>query len=333
MHVIWPLFSVLFAAVLEGVAAFTFFSTPQDGLLLPTVLHLAAATVATFSALPFVPARYKGRLRYRMVFTFVMIFFMPMFGLAGMFMSLLPALSLPREQREILWEQVPIPELPFRPVRSSGRPSYGEGGLAAAMTMNRNPDDRVRAVIAARQVNDKLAVPLLQEALKDPVDDVRLFAFSVLDSKETHINDRIGEQLVDLDSKRGQERARAHYALAQNYWEMAFLGLATGSTYDFMLENAELHANLAAELGWSGPDIDFLVGRIRLRQGKYAEAEKSFKHAVENGALESAILPFMAEIAFVNRDFRRVRDYLDRLNRYCEGHPPIPAVVQAWGVG
>jgi len=330
MPVIWQSASLLLALLLEGAAAFLFFVQPESGLLSTAVLHLLASILATFAALPLVPATYRDQPVSRTAFCFALIFFIPLFGLAGVFLSLLPALRRPKTIREIQWEQVPIPELPFRPVRSSGRPSYGEGGLSAAMRLNRDPNQRVRAVIAARQVNDKLAVPLLQEALKDPVDDVRLFAYSVLDSKETHINDRIGEQLAELDNKQGQEKARAHYALAQNYWEMAFLGLATGSTFDFMLRSAEMHARLAAQLGWSGPDINFLVGRIQLRQQRFEEAEKSFQQAVEHGALESAILPFMAEIAFEKNDFNRVRDCLLRLDRYCEGHSPIPAVVQAW---
>jgi len=330
MPAILPVYSLLLAVGLESSALFLFFAYPGAGLTIIFLLHLLAALLATFAALRWMPSTYRDRLQFRIALCFVLILFIPLFGLAGVFLSMLPALSRPKTQREIQWEQVPIPELPFRPVRSSGRPSYGEGGLAAAMRSNRDPEQRVRAVIAARQVNDKLAVPLLQEALKDPIDDVRLFAYSVLDSKETHINDRIGEQLAELETKQGQERARAHYALAQNYWEMAFLGLATGSTFDYMLENAEKHARLAAELGWSGPDIDFLVGRIQLRQQKFSEAEKSFHQAVERGALESAILPFMAEIAFENNDFSTVREYLTRLDRYCEGHSPIPAIVQAW---
>ncbi len=327
MRVIWTIASLMAAIALEAQAGRLLLS----GNALAPAWHVAASLSGALAASFSLPVeRRQGWLRFALFF--VLMLCMPGFALAGVFLAVLPALFYPRKRHDAPWKEIPVPELPFRPVRVGIRANYGEGGLASVIQSARDPERRIRAVIAARQINDKLAVPLLQEALKDPVDDVRLFAYSVLDSKETRINERINELLADLEGADGRDRARMHYALAQHYWEMAFLGLATGNTFDYVLEQAERHAGLASELGWSGPDVEFFLGRIHLRRGRYDKAEQVFRESVHRGALESAVLPFLAEIAFERGNFHAVRAMLFRLNRFCDGHPPIPAVVQSWGV-
>jgi len=330
MPAIWSIPNLLLALGLESYAGYLLLVPDAGSTLLLALLHVLASVCVAFAAALHLPVWYSERFGYRWGLFFTLALLMPGFGLIGIVLAMLPALFYPRERRETLWKDIPVPELPFRPVLVSGRPSYGEGGLASVMRSARDPERRVRAVIAARQISDKLAVPLLQEALKDPVDDVRLFAYSVLDSKETRINERITDLLSGIDKLEGFDKARSHYALAQNYWEMAFLGLATGNSLDYVLEQAEKHALLSASLGWSGPDIEFMIGRIYLRRKNYAEAEKAFCSSMAHGALESAILPFLSEIAFEQRKFIAVREILEQLDDCCDGHSPIPAVVQSW---
>ncbi|RME52374.1 MAG: HEAT repeat domain-containing protein [Caldilineae bacterium] len=295
-------------------------------------MHLVSAVAASLALALLRPAGMRDGYQKGVIWYLVLLLAMPGFGLPGICLFLLPGLFFPKPREETLWRDVPVPELPFRPVQVGSRPSYGEGGLASVIASANDPERRLHAVLAARQMNDKLAIPLLQEALKDPVDDVRLFAYSVLDSKENRINERIAALLSEIEQAEDQDRARMHYALAQEYWELAFLGLASGDVLEHALEQAEYHATRAAELGWAGSDVEFLIGRIQLRKGDLDAAEKTFRDSILKGALESAVLPYLAEIAFEKRHFRAVRAMLYRLNNVCDDHPPIPAVVQAWGV-
>ncbi|GAL03027.1 extracellular matrix protein PelE [Photobacterium aphoticum] len=56
---------------------------------------------------------------------------------------------------------------------------------------NTDPERRALAVTAIRQLPRQHAVPLLQLALKDLTDDVRLLAYASLESIETQINESI----------------------------------------------------------------------------------------------------------------------------------------------
>ncbi|MDX8389569.1 MAG: HEAT repeat domain-containing protein [Mariprofundaceae bacterium] len=329
MRVIYLIINVLLACFLEGYAWDTMLSQGERSVSMVLLYHLSASVFAAIGCV-LIDTGFQDRAIVKFSIFFTIIALMPGFGLVGVYTFILHAVCHPKNKQEALWQEVRIPDLPFMPVKVDDHPTYGEGGLASVIASSRDVDRRVQAVIAARQINDKMAIPLLQEALKDKEDDVRLFAYSVLDSKISAINDRITALIADNDLVEGKEKARSSYALAQNYWELAFLGLAAGSTLDFVLDQAEKHANEAANLGWAGSDIEFLIGRIHLYQKQYEQAEHFFRTSLENGALKSAILPFLSEIYYEKYDFKGLRKMLKQLNDTCDGHTPIPAVVNGW---
>lgn len=332
MRVIWLILSTVIAFFLEAyVWSNVIFYDSESIFINILLLHIIASVIAACGCM-YVRIAYDDHKSVRFMLYFTMIVLIPGFGLFGVYVSVLHALLYPKKQRDVLWKDIPVPELPYKPVIVGAHPTYGEGGLFSVIQSARDTQRRVDAVIAARQINDKMAVPLLQEALKDPEDDVRLFAYAVLDAKTTSITDRIASLLPEAETVKGDAKARIYYALAQNYWELSFLGLATGNTLEFVLNEAEKFANQASDLGWAGSDIEFLIGRICLRQGKYLEAKKYFNSSLENGALESAILPFLAEIFYEMKELGEVRAMLDRLNKSCDGNSPIPAVVKSWSV-
>lgn len=332
IRVIWLILSALVAVILEAYVWYSVVFHDGESIFMNIfILHVIASVIATCGCI-YVRIAYDDGKSARFMLYFTMIVLMPGFGLLGVYLSILHAFLHPKKQRDILWKDVPVPELPYQPVIVGAHPTYGEGGLSSVIQSARDIQRRVNAVIAARQINDKMAIPLLQEALKDPEDDVRLFAYAVLDAKTTAITDRITSLLAEAELAEGDAKARICYALAQNYWELSFLGLATGTTLNFVLSEAEKFANQAANLGWAGSDIEFLIGRICLYQKKYLEAKKYFNLSLENGALESAILPFLTEIAYETNELGEVRTMLARLNKSCDGNSPIPAVVKSWGI-
>ena len=330
MRVIWLILSACIAIALEAYAwSYLTFHSDEDVFIYLFLLHLLSSVIAAYGCL-FVKIDYNDHKMVWFALFFGMILLMPGFGLLGVYIAMLHALLYPKKKRDVFWKNISVPDLPYKPVIVGAHPKYGEGGLSSVIQSAKDINRRVNAVISARQINDKMAIPLLQQALKDPEDDVRLFAYAVLDAKTTGITDRIAELLKQSEQQQGLEKARICYALAQNYWELSFLGLATGNTLDFALSEAEKFANQAADLGWAGSDIEFLIGRILLYQKRYLEAQSYFNASLENGALEAAILPFMAEIAYETYDAVEVRSILKRLNTFCDSNTPIPAVVKSW---
>lgn len=331
MRVVWLILSAVIAIALELYAWRLLVVDEQVIFSNILLLHLLSSIIAGWGCTG-VKIAYRDHKMVWFGFYFTMIFLMPGFAVFGVYGAILHALLYPKKQRDVLWKDVPVPDLPYQPVIVSAEPLYGEGGLSSVIQSARDVQRRVNAVVAAKQINEKMSVPLLQAALKDPEDDVRLFAYAVLDAKTTAITDRIANLLLEVKQEKGVAKSRLCYAVAQNYWELSFLGLATGNTLDFVLNEAKKFAAQAADLGWAGSDVDFLIGRILLQQKEYAKAAQHFTKSLKKGALESAILPYLAETSYEQRRFNTVRDTLKRLDQSCHGNVPIPAVVKSWGV-
>ena len=87
---------------------------------------------------------------------------------------------------------------------------------------------RMRAMVALGSVSGKLASPLLRNALSDSNDDLRLLAYSMLDTKEQQISQAIHEAQQKLEKAQetegsdvlGPQGIQACWTLSDLYWEM-----------------------------------------------------------------------------------------------------------------
>lgn len=277
------------------------------------------------------PAPYREPRMAGLLCLFSIGFFIPFLGTLGLFTTTLLALYLPKKTRVTPWEVTLSPELPYRPLLISPQPLYGEGGLAAVLRHAANPDKRHQAVMATRQMRDQEAIPILRLALKDAVDDVRLLAYSMLSGKEQVINARIKEQLSRLQQETDLTLStQLHHRIAQDYWELAYLGLAEGEVLSHVLNTAREHIEAALELRTDAPGLHFLRGRILLHQGHIKGARDAFTKAQSMGLPAVEVLPYLAEVAFCERRFQDVRTALRALDPLARTHPTLSSVADYW---
>jgi len=296
------------------------------------VLHLAAALSLALVLSRLFPRAYRRPRRRSVVTLFVLAASIPLFGIPGLLLGILAALYLPRREPPSPYVTVAIPDLPFRPLPVGEQPLFGNGGLIGILRNAPDPEKRVQAVMATRQLRDQDAVPILREALRDPVDDVRLLAYSLLDGKEQRINERIRRRLDELESAAGQQAGLLHRQVATLYWELAYLGLASGDVYEHVLKRVLSHCDAAlAELG-PEQGLLFQRGRVLLRLGRQDEAEQAFREALDRGMDEADILPYLAETAYQRRDWPGVIACLRRLDPQVLAEPPLSLVARFWGV-
>ena len=107
---------------------------------------------------------------------------------------------------------------------------FNDGGLQDVLRHAPDTEKRMAALFATRRMPPREAIPILKLALRDPADDVRLLAYSMLDKQESEINLRIEAALRQLAAE-GAHRTALHDALARWYWELAYLGLAQGASW------------------------------------------------------------------------------------------------------
>jgi len=290
--------------------------------------HLLAALLGSAGLWAMLPPRLRRPPRAAPLFLFALCFGLPLFGIAGLALVLVPALRHPEQLRRRDWEVIRVPKLPYKPLASQAE-QYGPGGLLGVLRNAPDSERRLRAVISTRQMQQRSAIPILREALQDPVDDVRLLAYALLDDQQEELTAHIRELLAALESGEG-EGAALQQSAATAYWELAYLGLAEPELRRTMLKSAERHLlGALAERGDDG-ELHFLLGRVRLLDGRLEAAEKTLLQAIDCGLSRNEVLPYIAEIAFMRHEFERVSVVLSGVDPVKRRDQRLAPVADYW---
>ena len=320
------------AVILESTGLVALFSDgPEtDRLAVYVVCHLLASLVLSLLMLGLLPERYR-RPRWRVIGLLTTLqFAIPIIGSVGTVAGILLALYLPRKERRIPWHEVPIPDLPFKPVPVSAQPLYSHGGLQQVLREAADADKRVGAVMATKQMHERDRIRILRQALKDPADDVRLLAYAMLDEKEKEISERIMARQKAIEETEDEEaRLPLRLQLAQDYWEMAYLGIAQGGVKVHFLNEAEKQINLILKRE-SHPAALRMLGRIKLERGDYEAAEHLFNEAMLNGMPAGQLLPYLAEVAYHQRAWGKLISYLMAARVTGRVHPSFRPILHYW---
>ncbi|PSU36122.1 tetratricopeptide repeat protein [Photobacterium lutimaris] len=275
-------------------------------------MWLAFASVHAMSCLSFsalcwliLPKKYKTPVISSFSFLFIFNYLLPVVGMIGTSCSLLIALYLPREKSNITWQECEKSELPQNPGDVINT-QFGIGALREILLHNQDPDRRLLAVSAIRNLPRQQAVPLLQLALKDLTDDVRLLAYASLENIETQIN-----ETISLSKKQFEYQPSAAKAsdIAQQYWELCYLGIAEGILRNHYLEQAENYLNQSNSIKPSA-SANLLLGRVLLERQRPAEAVPVLKAAMDEGILFKQVAPYLAEASYITGDFQTAREYI-----------------------
>lgn len=293
--------------------------------------HVLGAALFSMVLPALLPARSVEPRALGRVALLVFALFLPFVGMVGLGLALTLALYGRRPEHRDPLVYVRPPELPLQPLfMGEGAPlRFSEGALALVLRNAPNPDKRVAAVMAIRRLTQARATPLLRIALRDPEDDVRLLAYALTDSIDKELNRRIQLRLAQLRTAPFATQVHLRKALAQDYWDIAFLGLASVDVESHVLSEASKHLERVLELKPDG-GAAFLLGRIRLRQRRPVEAEVSFARARALGIPSVAVGPYRAEAAFHLRRLADLRARLRELPATSRARQPLAEVIHFW---
>ncbi len=303
--------------------------TLLEGLLYSVLPHAIACLLLTLVLWRLLPSRYQKPVPWAPLYLFSTAFFIPLLGAIGVMLAVFPALYTQRRQAPQIWQTLTVPPLPFRPLEQRNSPLFNDGGLQDVLALAGDPERRTTALLATRRMPGHEAVPILKRALRDPADDVRLLAYSMLDQKESRINQRIETLQANLGQTTGEQRAAVHAGLARWYWELAYLGLAQGSVLDHVLGQAREQVDLSLAIA-ANPELELLAGRIAMEQGRLIEARDWLERAEAGGISYTKIAPFLAEAAFLAGDYASVPRLLERLPQEALRRPPFAELARYW---
>lgn len=320
------------AFMLELAAWIALYGSLHDPNWLSVVgLHFSASAILSLVAWALLPKKYKLPWQSSGAMIFVFVAFIPIVGSVGTFLAILPGLYKPKAEEQSFSKQTTIPELPLKPVEIDVGLSFADGGLYHVLRQSKDVNKRLKAVLASQRIDERRSIPILQLALKDPVDDVRLLAYSVLDRKENAINLSIEQANRSLDAASGVQRAALHKHLASLYWELVYLDLAQGDVQEHALNSARNHIEQAIEIAADAGSY-FLLGRIELKSGAIDDAELAFAIAGRFGMDKTTLASYRAEIAFIRKQYETMIAALKDIPSADLQRKPFSDVARYWEI-
>jgi tetratricopeptide (TPR) repeat protein len=279
-------------------------------------LHALACALVSLAALRLFPSAYRRPRRWVLALLFGVSFFVPLLGIGAMLIGVAAGRLFPQLLKPRVFESVSAPEYTVTGEEGLQRP---RGAAARARVLNRAAPEQVRleALVAIGSSGSVAAGALLRDLLADPVDDVRLLAYGLLDKREKDVSSRLARERTLLEiaeSLDDRDTARAVCGrIAHLYWELVYQGLAQGDTARFSLEQALIFAERSLREDSSDGPTWLMIARVRLRRGDWRAAEGALNEALNWKVPRRAVLPYLAELRFRQRRYADVRSAMFEL--------------------
>lgn len=233
--------------------------------------------------------------------------------------------------------EIPLPD--GSGLRAAERPFAAPAptrSIQQVLRESSSAEERVRAVMALRNMDARRAVPLLRQAFAHESEDVRLLAFAILERREKRLRARI--QAAESRLKRAtsepttapsERAARWHRRLGRDHWELVYGGFVSGDLEPAVLGKAREHLERAVALE-PEPGLLRLLARICLRQRDPAGARAWLARASDAGAPAPTLAPWLAEAAWQERRFGEIAAILRSVPRTALRRPELDAVASFW---
>jgi hypothetical protein len=295
-------------------------------LLACLALQAGAALLIAAGSARAMPARYRTPRAQLFGYLWMLNFAVPFGGIVCTLGALAIASRLPHRERNLPIRRVDEPEFV---ANLMGTVSYGRGARLKAELQNADvaTSFRMTALLAMQSMPARTVSPLLQSMLADPLDDIRLLAYGILDNREKQLTQRILAQRALLDGKAqpaatGAARTHANKTLAQLYSELIYENLVTGDVHRNAADQADAYAHAALDADPDDASLWRLRGRLALDRRDLDQAEPMLQRAIDCGFPRERMLPYLAETAYLRRDYARVR----RLLAEVDSHGTLPTL-------
>ncbi len=302
-------------------------SISKVDIIIALISHFIACAFFAYILSQIMASNYnESQLRVG-VFFFVITFYLPVLGLVGL------TLAIPLFiRRSFRLEEKKFP-MSLNKMRDLSTTKTLELGVQPQSIHNlfrsRNPDKRLEAVFATLKLKDRDAVPLLRRALGDSVDDIRLLAYALLDRKEHRLSDRIQKKKQYFKTLASPISLHLYRGIANDYWELAHLGLVQGETQKYVLNTACEYIELGLKFYPKDSGLCFQYAKILLKLGKYQQAYEQFKKAENLGIEYKKLMTYYAEIAFYSRRFLEVKQIMNAF-AHPTVYPQVSMVARFW---
>lgn len=291
--------------------------------------HAVCCAILATSSLLLMPSQNRRALHWTWLLLFCFALIAPVLGSLSILLIAHTTLRQALDQHNHAKPQsVALPEFE---VRSKQAAHAGQGAIRSRLTTQVPSSVRMRSLLTLQAVPSRVANPILEELLGDETDDVRLIAFGMLDAEEKKLSVQIHQEQKNLENPLSN---RARYdclrQLAELHWELIYAGLAHGGLKTHNLNQAWKYLETALAMDEQHEcGILFLKGRVMLAQGDIVQARDALTQAMQLGQAPASVLPYLAELAFEQREFTTVHAHMQALAQL-QVASRTSAIVDLW---
>jgi polysaccharide biosynthesis protein PelE len=293
-------------------------------------LHAAASGLWALVCWALLPTAMKQPRVQVLALMAVMAFFIPVVGALCLLLATWAARWFPRIEAERLFGAVPLPEFQDAggDMQERGR-RLRENSLGRLISDTRlDPALRSRALNALSALSPRISSRSLRQLLGDPVEDLRLVAYGLLDRAEKRLREQIAKMEKQL-ADGAEQAAPVHRAIAELHFELVQQNLVQGDLRKYALAESHQHLELAmAEVPDDGGLLQ-LRARILMEQQEWDRAREDLQNAVQAGLPQQRTAPWLAELAFKECNWPRVSEALQGLGANTQT-PRMAAAVRYW---
>ena len=289
-------------------------------LLSCLMLQGTAAALIGLAAWRLLPRRYRVPFVWTYGYLAALCFFVPVAGGLLVLGSLLLAKLFPKPEDD---KDIADVGLPVFVAHLISRVTHGGGArLRAQLSNERAPvQSRMTALVAMQSMPTRTASPVLRDLLADPVDDIRLLAYGMLDNAEKVLTQKILAELPRLEEATTPEaRYEINKRLADLYWELIYQNLVQGDVYRYTAEQVERYASAALDIQPDNAALWYMRGRLALSRREPDVAESHLRRAESLGFPRDRLLPPLAEACYLRRDYAGARAALAQFS----SRSPLP---------
>lgn len=300
------------ALIAEIQAVLALWADPGGhGAWLALGAHATAACLFALMAWRLAPASYRQPKLLVIAMLTSTGFFIP---LGGLFMAV--ALWLGHRYPNVLETKVGQPIRPFEfvAIDGSGQSLSLLRLRDARRALSRRQlsvDERLRLLLAMQHVSARAVVPLLQELLGDPVEDIRLLAYSMLDNWEKNSSEGIMraqkafEHAKEINDKVAAVRALMN--LVDLLWWQVDAGLVRGDLRRMALMRCKDRCEKLLKEQPRSTQVWRVYVQVLVEQGSFNAAQRAVYLAERASMPQNSLLQLKAIVAHAQGDWARLR--------------------------
>jgi len=276
-----------------------------------------------------VPLRLRIKPLIPFIFFYILSTTVVVFGLLISFVLVfILRFQKPPQRKTKIAETVTYPDYQRSPVTEVV--AYGESGGLKIITDSSYPNSiRESMLVAINQYETTSTNKINSAALNDDIDEIRLYAYSLIEKQERQHHILINNFSENLH-KTSDLKVAAYYKkqIAEVLWDLVYKYLVTNENLIVTLNKISAYATEALEQIPDDPQLPLLLTKVALRESNLKDAKKWLEKAIDNQSPDYKIISLLAEIKFMEKNYDQIKDVFT--NYHSKGIIGLQSVKTFW---